>query len=114
MPIDWSPSNMATRTLISHILDAAYLNRNAQNHKCTSTCGQICYMLIGPFGDCKHTNFRNAVSVEVIDVVEDFELLLDACLGKVQGLTKINSVGLRFVPCARTLEVLETIIHLNI
>ena len=114
MPSDWSPSNMATRTLVSHILDAAYLNLNAREHKCTSSCGKVCQMLIGPFGDCNHVNFRNAVSVEVIDVVEDFELLLDACLGRVQGLTKIASVGLNFVPCAKTLEVLETVIYLDI
>ena len=114
MPADWSPSNMATRTLVSHILDAAYLNLNASNHKCTATCGKICRMLIGPFGDCNHINFRDAVSVEVIDVIDDFELLLDACLGRVQGLTKIRSIGLIFTPCAKTLEVLETVINLGI
>jgi len=104
---------MATRTLISHILDAAYVMPNVKEHKCTAACGRVYQMLMGPFGDCKQVSFRNAVSVEVVDIVDDFELLLDACLGRVQGLTKIKSIGLRFVPCVRTLEVLETVINIE-
>ena len=113
MPLDWSPSNMATRTLISHILDAAYIAPNVKKHKCTATCGRVYQMLIGPVGNCKQIGFRSAVSVEVVDIVDDFELLLDACLGRVQGLTKIKSIGLRFVPCIKTLEVLETVINIE-
>ena len=116
MPVEWAPSNMATRTLLSHILDGVFTACNQMGHKCTATCGKSVQMLIGPFGKkdaCNNVTFRNSVSTDVIDVIDDFELLLDACLGCVQGLTRIRAIAIRFVPCAKVLEVIGAAIYLE-
>ena len=110
---NWSPSNMATRTLISHIMDSAFVNCNRDHHRCGESCGRVVTMWIGQNGKNRSMNFRNAISMEVIDVVEDFELLLDACLGMTQGCTKIKSIGIQFVPCVKYLEIIGTAIYLE-
>lgn len=113
IPFDWAPSNMSTRTLISHIMDSAFVNCNRDAHRCGESCGRVVTMWIGRKGRKNVPNFRNAVSMEIIDVVEDFELLLDACLGVNQGCTKIRSVGIQFLPCAKCLEIIGTVINLE-
>ena len=114
MSDDISPSNMASRILISHILDGAFLASNQNtNHMCTANCGMIVRMLIGPYGKQDAPSLRNSMSSEVLDVVDDFELLLDACLGYTQGQTKIKSIGIRFLPCTKILEIIETVIYLE-
>ena len=116
MPVEWAPSEMATRTLLGHILDGVFTACNNQGHQCTASCGKPVQMLIGPFGNqdiSKNITFRNSVSVEVIDVIDDFEFLLDACLGCTQGLTRIRSIAIRFVPCAKVLEIIGAAIYLE-
>ena len=117
MPDLWAPSNMSTRILLSHILDGAFVAcNNVQSHKCTQVCGRTVQMLIGPFGDddaCKNVTIRDSLSVEVMDVLDDFEMLLDACLGYTQGATRVRAIAIRFTPCAKVLEVIKATIYLE-
>ena len=113
IPSDWSPSIMATRVMISHLLDNAFLNCNSGKHVCSTHCGGVVRMLFGKRGACNGTKFRDAVSTDVIDMVDDFELLLDACLGRDQGETRMRSIGVTFIPCLKTLEIIETTIYLE-
>ena len=111
---DFTPSNMATRILVSNILDGAFIACNrSHNHKCNATCGSVVRMLVGPFGDQKAPSLRNSMPTEVIDVLDDFELLLDACLGIAQGVTRVKSIGIRFLPCIKILEISSILLNIS-
>ena len=104
------PSITATKYFINGILGELFTKLNPiGKHTCNSLCGQVVQLYIG----FPHSaEVKGSVPANTRQMVAQYEDLLSLMIFNKEEEVELQSLGLRFLPCPKYLEIISVAMYM--